>query len=167
MDNFKVHRGLVPVGASREGLLTQEPFQSITSYRSQYVRHPLQNKPRSGLPAHRHHFNNFLQQFKNWSLGNKICSQAGTKGSATCSTCAQMSNLFPLRVQTVTNRRNPWRWQEKKTSEDVWSSSQTQHELWRAEHKQEVDTTAARHWKGMLAQVNVQIQFDWYYVIGF
>lgn len=64
MDNLKVHQGLVPVGASREGLLVQEPFQSITSYRSQYISHPLQNRARSAVPVCRHHFNDFLQHFK-------------------------------------------------------------------------------------------------------
>lgn len=55
-DNLKVDQGLVPVGASREGLLIQEPFQSVTSYRSQYIRHPLQKSARSGVQSRPHHF---------------------------------------------------------------------------------------------------------------
>lgn len=48
-------------------------------------------------------------------------------------------SLFPLDTQPVTKRKYPWRQQEKETSVDVRSASQTHHKLWYAEHKQEVD----------------------------
>lgn len=93
-DNLKVRQGLVPVGASREGLPVQEPFQSITSYRSHYIRHPLQNRTRSRAPVYRHHFNDFMQHFKTWSLGTKIHSQTGPKKF--CKAAAMCTDLKPV-----------------------------------------------------------------------
>lgn len=100
MDNLKVHHGLVPVGASREGLLVQEPFQSITSYRSHY-RHPLQNRTRSRAPVYGHHFNDFMQHFKTWSLGSKMHSQAGTRKF--CKAAAMCTDIKPVPSSLLTS----------------------------------------------------------------
>lgn len=105
-DNLKVHQGLVPVGASREGLLVQEPFQSITSYRSHYIRHPLQNRTRSRAPVYGHHFKDFMQHFKTWSLGTKMHSQAGTRKF--CKAAAMCTDIKPVpsSLSTSDQKRN-------------------------------------------------------------
>ncbi|XP_075891527.1 uncharacterized protein LOC142894191 isoform X1 [Nelusetta ayraudi] len=105
-DNLKVRQGLVPVGASREGLPVQEPFQSITSY-SISRRGPLE--PRS-------------------------TAKPDQKSSAKQQQCAQTSNLFHHHSQQVTRSTTPWKRQSEETS-DLRSSSQTHHKLRRAEHE--------------------------------
>lgn len=107
-DNLKVRQGLVPVGASR-GLLVQEPFQSITSYRFHYVSHPLQNRTGLRTSTNQQNYNNFLQHFKRWSLGTKIHSQAGTKES--CKAAAVRRDTKPVSscLSTGDKKHKSWK----------------------------------------------------------
>lgn len=107
-DNLKVHQGLVPVGASR-GLLVQEPFQSITSYRFHYPIHPLQNRTGQRTSTNRQEYNNFMQHFKRWSLGTKIHSQAGTKDS--CKAAAVRRDTKPVSscLSTGDKKHKSWK----------------------------------------------------------
>lgn len=106
-DNLKVRQGLVPVGASR-GLLVQEPFQSITSYRVHYG-HPLQNRTGRRTATNRQNYNNFMQQFKRWSLGTEIHSQAGTKES--CKAAAVRRDTKPVSscLSTGDKKHKSWK----------------------------------------------------------
>lgn len=106
-DNLKVRQGLVPVGASR-GLLVQEPFQSITSYRIHYISHPL-NRTGQRTSTNRQDYNNLMQDFKRWSLGTKIHSQAGTKES--CQAAAVRRDTKPVSscLSTSDKKHKSWK----------------------------------------------------------
>ncbi|XP_051285192.1 stabilizer of axonemal microtubules 2 [Dicentrarchus labrax] len=121
-DSLKVNQGLVATKASKDGRSQKhsvqvaadskpvpeeppQPFESITSYRSDYVTHPIQprtrrqkpvQEPNRGLPMERvsskpkgpwdihqqifDEASEFFQQFKNWSLETKFRGQGKAKG---------------------------------------------------------------------------------------
>ncbi|XP_068444504.1 uncharacterized protein [Clinocottus analis] len=125
-NSLTVNQGLVVTGARPSQGSPQvrkpQPFESITSYRSDYVTHPVQpirrvkpmqstkgllsepcrnsSKPRAAWEMNQDicdQASAFFQEFKNWSLKNKLCDResgpAADDLGVHCTTCADIAEL--------------------------------------------------------------------------